>query len=302
MPYSQTIYCSGYLKTLNLSSNTFNEIKNKNAPLFSDKQRNDLFAAVLIHDDCYPEAVLPETIHLDYSKEQLQQCFLICKQIWQQGVDREELINIIIKISRQHRLSEEEQRNYKYIRAKFKHLRFAFVTCDKKHRYPKIFHLVTSVMGYFQDAFKNNQKTNLSRSTWLLRLLLSKFCYGFIIKEINGFKASEATIFKQYIQDQIQFLKIHLTKPAVTSKQFHEMRKVISRQVALYDNLKILFPSDYHKNISEYLSTINGLMGSLHDTLIAKKFEKSHGYYADTFEIPEDIKQRLLTFTNKYQF
>ena len=78
------------------------------------------------------------------------------------------------------------------------------------------------------------------------------------------------------------------------------MRKVISRQVAMYDNLKTLYPSAYHRSISEYLSTLNGLMGSKHDELIAKKFDQSQDYYNDTFVIPDEIKQRLVNLTNKY--
>jgi hypothetical protein len=41
-------------------------------------------------------------------------------------------------------------------------------------------------------------------------------------------------------------------------------------------------------------------MGSKHDELIAKKFDQSQDYYNDTFVIPDEIKQRLVNFTNKY--
>ena len=119
---------------------------------------------------------------------------------------------------------------------------------------------------------------------------------------MDHFEASNKQLFKQYLHSEIEFLNTHLAKKAVTSKQFHEMRKVISRQVALYDNLKILFPSKEHYSISEYLSTINGLMGSMHDTLIAKKLAKCQDYYSDTFVMPDDIKQRLQHYTSKYEF
>lgn len=300
MLYSLIVYCSGYKQTLIFSPNTSDKIKNQEAKEFSTKQCNDLFAAVLVHDDCYLEAKLPEKIHLDYSAEQLRQCFLICKQIWQQGVDRKVLIDTIIKISRQRHLSEDEQLNYKHARAKFKHLRFAFVICERTHRYPRFLHFVTSVMGNFQDAFKNHDRALLFRSAFLLRILLSGLSYNLIVRELEGFVVSEPASFQQHIIHQINFLRTHLAKREITSEQFHEMRKVISRQVALYDNLKILFPSTYHNNISEYLSTINGLMGSMHDDLIVKKFEKSQNYYTDTFVMPKDIKQRLLSYVDKY--
>ena len=100
-------------------------------------------------------------------------------------------------------------------------------------------------------------------------------------------------LFSAIFTAQINFIRVHLSKQKITSKEFHEIRKTISRQVALYDNLKILFPSDYHWQVSRYLGTINGLMGNMHDELISKKFDKSQDYYADTFEMPEEIKLRL---------
>jgi len=286
---------------LNFSPSASSKIKKPHNTLFSETQCRDLFAAVLVHDDCYPEASLPQHIHLDYSTEQLNLCYAICLQIWQQGVVREDLMTMIIQLSRQDSFSVDAQLNYKYIRAKFKHLRFAYICFDKNHRYPFIFHRMTILMGKLQDALKNDQTAGVKWLSFLLRLLLSKFCYGFIVREVHGFIASKPESFQQYIYQEINFLRAHIEKVEITSKQFHEMRKVISRQVALYDNLKILFPSTYHNSISEYLSTINGLMGSMHDTLIAKKIEKSQDYYADTFVIPEDIKQRLLTYTRQYQ-
>jgi hypothetical protein len=42
--------------------------------LFTSAQCNELFAAVLVHDELYPEAILPDAIHLDYTQEQLSQC------------------------------------------------------------------------------------------------------------------------------------------------------------------------------------------------------------------------------------
>jgi hypothetical protein len=80
------------------------------------------------------------------------------------------------------------------------------------------------------------------------------------------------------------------------------MRKVISRQVAMYDNFKTLYPSAYHQSISQCVSTLNGLMGSLHDELIAKKFNKTQDYYKDVFVMPEEIRLRLKEYTEKYQY
>jgi hypothetical protein len=271
-----------------------------NQPSFSKEQCDVLFAAVLVHDELYPDAKLPDAIHLDYSQEQLAQCYHLCQQLWLDGVDRTQLSLMIEKIYQQGFLSAEDKIIYHGMRAKIKHLRFAYVTFDERHRYPRMFHWMTGVMGNLQDAFKHNQRSALVRSALLVRFLLTKFFYALITKEMGCFQPSTPESFQHYVHDEINFIRLHLTKKEITGKEFHEMRKVISRQVAMYDNLKTLYPSAYHRSISEYLSTLNGLMGSMHDALIAKKFDKSQDYYADTFVMPEEIKQRLIDLTNKY--
>jgi hypothetical protein len=43
-------------------------------------------------------------------------------------------------------------------------------------------------------------------------------------------------------------------------------------------------------------------MGSMHDELIAKKFNKTQDYYKDVFVMPEEIRLRLKEYTEKYDF
>ena len=282
----------------NLSCNTSKE--SPESVLFSANQCDALFAAVMVHDELYPEAKLPDAIHLDYSQEQLAQCYHLCQQLWLSSVDRTQLCLMIEKIYQQGFLSAEDKITYHGMRAKIKHLRFAYVTFDERHRYPTMFHWMTGVMGNLQDAFKHNQRTALVRLALLVRFLLTKPFYALITKEMDCFQPSTPESFRNYVHNEINFIREHLTKNVITGKEFHEMRKVISRQVAMYDNLKTLYPSAYHRSISEYLSTLNGLMGSKHDELIAKKFDQSQDYYNDTFVIPDEIKQRLVNLTNKY--
>lgn len=264
-------------------------------PRFSTEQCETLFAAVLAHDAIDLNATLPDAIHLDYTPEQLTQCYRICRQLWKDGVDRQALVDIVKKISRQRALNAEDQLLFKHLRANIKHLRFAYAACDSGHRYPRMFHWMTGVLGVLQDAFKNNHAGTISRVAVLARVVLSPPFYRLVTLEMDRFHPSTTSAFQRYVDAQITFIREHLAKQKVTSKEFHEIRKAISRQVALYDNLKILFPSDYHWQVSRYLGTINGLMGNMHDELIAKKFDKSQDYYADTFEMPEEIKLRLTT-------
>jgi len=264
------------------------------------EQCDALFAAVLAHDDIHLDAELPDAIHLDYTPEQFTACYRICRQIWRAGVKRSDLIAIIDKIRRHRSLGPQDQLAFKNIRARFKHLRFACVTFDEGHRYPFIFHCFTAVMGHLQDVFKNQHQAAAGRAAILLRVLLTRLPYAWLSMEIGHFTPSTTEAFRGYVNSQIGFLRSKLAQDEVTSQEFHDIRKVISRQVALYDNLKIVYPSDYHRDVSRYLSTINGMMGGVHDELIAKRLEGTHDYHANAFRMPREIKQRLIRLTGAY--
>lgn len=265
----------------------------RGAAPFPPAQCAALFAAVLVHDDLHPDAVLPAAIRFDYTTEQLAACYRICRQLWDEGVDRATLREIITKIGRARALSPEEQVAYKNIRARFKHLRFAYAACSAEHRYPRRFHWLTGLMGNLQDAFKHGQPAAVARAAWLLRLLLAPRPYAWLIGSLDRFRPTTPEAFRAYVGREMAFVRAHLARPAVTSKEFHELRKVISRQVALYDNLKTLYPTPDHENISRCLSTINGLMGRAHDELIVRKFARARDYYAAPFPLPEEIRRRL---------
>jgi len=270
--------------------------------IFSSEQCDALFAAVLVHDERYPDATLPDKIHLDYTQEQLSQCYRICQQLWREGPNREALSQMVDKIYRQGKLNEQDQYEYYCMRAKIKHLRFAFIMFDSSHRYPRVFHWMTAVMGHLQDVLKNAAHSSVWPAALLVRLFLSKPLYAIAVKEIEGFQPSTVESFQQYINNEINFIRLNLAKDKVTSHEFHDMRKVISRQVAMYDNLKTLYPSAYHQSISKFVSNLNGLMGSMHDELIVKKFNKTQDYYKDTFIMPEEIRLCLKALTEKYDF
>ena len=287
-----------------MTFNSCNQVRKKSdcPTVFSSEQCDALFAAVLVHDELYPEATLPDAIHLDYTQEQLSQCYQICQQLWQEGPNRQALSQMVDKIYKQGRLNEHDQYEYYCMRAKIKHLRFAHIMFDKSHRYPRVFHLMTAVMGHLQDVLKNAAHSSVGPAALLVRLFLSKPLYAIAVKEIEGFQPSTVDGFRQYIKNEINFIRLNLAKDKITSHEFHDMRKVISRQVAMYDNFKTLYPSAYHQSISKFVSTLNGLMGSMHDELIAKKFNKTQDYYKDAFVMPEEIRLRLLALTEKYNF
>ena len=287
-----------------MTFNSCNQVRKKSdcPTVFSSEQCDALFAAVLVHDELYPDATLPDSIYLDYTQEQLSQCYWICQQLWQEGPNRQALSQMVDKIYKQGKLSEHDQYEYYCMRAKIKHLRFAHIMFDKTHRYPRVFHLMTAVMGHLQDVLKNAEHSSVGPAALLVRLFLSKPLYAIAVKEIEGFQPSTVDGFRQYIKNEINFIRLNLAKDKITSHEFHDMRKVISRQVAMYDNFKTLYPSAYHQSISKFVSTLNGLMGSMHDELIAKKFNKTQDYYKDAFVMPEEIRLRLKEYTEKYDY
>lgn len=270
-------------------------------PRFSAEQCDALFAAILVHDDIDLAAELPDAIHLDYSEHQFARCYQICLQLWQEGVDRKFLMRVARDLRRHHHLDPEDQVAFKHMRAKFKHLRFAYMAFDKRHSYPAEFHRIIRKMGNLQDAFKHGKHAYMERSAFYIRLLTINFVYAFSTWKIQHLQPTTTDAFRDYVNNEIHFIRQGLAGEDVTGRVFHEMRKVISRQVALYDNLKILYPSPYHRDISAYFSTINGLMGNMHDELISKHFDETQDYESHTFKVPAQIRERLTALTLKYE-
>lgn len=283
------------------AANAGSNIKTIEETAFPVAQCDALFAAILVHDDIDLATELPEAIHLEYSQHQFTQCYRICLQLWHEGVDRKFLGKVAEQLYWHSSLDTETQLAFKNMRAKFKHLRFAFMTFDTSHCYPTEFHRIIRKMGNLQDAFKYEQPYEMRRSAIRLRLLSINFVYAFCTRKIRRFQPTTTDGFRHYINSEIHFLRLNLVEEKVTGRVFHEMRKVISRQVALYDNLKILYPSAYHQNISRYLSTLNGLMGGMHDGLVAKHFDDAQDYESYAFPMPEEIKRRLLTLSGRYE-
>jgi hypothetical protein len=268
---------------------------------FSQQQCDALFAAVLIHDDLYPAATLPGPIHLDYSPDQFIQSYKICRQLWKTGIDRAQLAHIINKLARDHTLGSDGQLIFKHIRARYKHLHFACMTCDQRHAYPLGLHWITGLMGEVQDAFRNHHPAAVGRFAHLSQIFLMRIPTAIIDREVDTFYPSSTVSFQKHVLDQIARVRSAIATPDMTGRQFHELRKVISRQVAFYDNVKTLYPSPYHDEVSHYFSTVNGLMGSFHDTLIASRIAKTRNYNKDKFAMPGEIRERLTVIVGAYE-
>lgn len=252
-----------------------------------------LYAAILVHDNIYPRAKLPEKITLNYKKAELDEFYQLSLKLWEDGFSRKELQETIEKLASGKELSAAEQESYKAVRAKFKQLRFAFAAFDENHEYPELFDQITATMGHFQDALTNEQWDLVGENKKKLLALLRKENVADIEKELAAFRPSGRSSFANYIVEEVHELKELLAKPTVTPKEFHEMRKVISRQVAIFDTLQALAPSSYHQQVVEYLSTLNGKMGKMHDVLIQQSFSGELDYRKGAITVPPDIRDSL---------
>lgn len=268
---------------------------------FPAEQCDALFAAVLVNDRVDPDVRLPGAIHFDYRQEQLVRCFLICRQVWREGVERSAFGGLIVTLLRTNgTLSDEEQRAFKNIRAKFKQLRFAYANIDERHRYPRAFHFATALMGHLQDDLRNRRCGAAVRRALMLRVLMSRLPFHLIGREMDRFRPTSVAGLRGYVADQIAYVRARVGAGEITAKEFHEIRKIVSRQASLYVGLVTLYPSAYHHDVFRYLSAVNGLMGSLHDDLIRKGMLGVQDYRHHRFALPAEIDERLTALVAAY--
>lgn len=271
-----------------------------NFPAFPFQQCDALFAAVLVHDDLHPDAPMPEQVTLDYTPEQFTACYALCRQLWRAGIDRPAQRRMIDRFRRTRAIGPEDQIAFKHDRAKYKHLHFACRTFDRRHRYPRMLHGVTALMGNVQDAFRNDDGVGVARFGFIVRLLLTPLPTKLVDREVDDFQVTSGPAFRAHVLAEIAAIRARLSQLDISGQEFHDCRKIVSRQVALHDNLKILYPSPYHEAMSRYLSTINGLMGSYHDGLIAHRLAGTQDYHKHRFAMPTEIGERLATLVSRY--
>ena len=269
-------------------------------PPFEKRYCDELFDAVLDHDLVDLTAELPGPIHLDYSQDQIIQGYRLSLQLWKDGV-AERIVFLrgyIRKVSGLKPISQEDQLIYKDIRAKMKHMRCACAIFDERHCYPKYFNKMIVTMGRLQDRIKNDLDSGKKKYLRRFRRYLAKFHYFLISREISSFRPSTPETFQAYMNREIGHLQEALNHEDITNRKFHELRKVISRQVAFYDCMKVLYPTDYHRDVSRYLGTVYTLMGRVHDGIVLQNLSDTEDFYEKLIEMPPEIKTRLADFTS----
>lgn len=266
---------------------------------FSPATLQALFEAVEIDDVVDPEVSLPDPIVLDCTREDMRRCLALCLQFWNEGARRADLVRLTRTLLRKGDLTQAERREYKHVRAKYKHLRFALVLYDARHRPPLLFSITVAIMGHLQDAFRNGHRRAVIGYALLLRGLLAKPVWAAVKRRVAAVHLDTAEGFLAYRKAEIRRLKEALAHERLTGPAFHTMRKIVSRHVSFYDTLRSLKPGEHDYKMSRFLSAINGLMGSRHDEMIEQAISGEQEYRT-LAELDGDIRQRLETLVAHY--
>lgn len=276
----------------------------------TDNQRWEKFPAETLRlifsaidkDDVVEENVsLSQNISLRDSSGDLRRNYALCLQFWKEGFSREELLELINCAIQERMLSPAESLQYKYIRARYKHLRFAQRLYSREHKCGHLFNNITIFLGHFQDAFRHQNEENLRYYGRLLRCLLSWPVWQWMNYILEHIQVDSDSGFLAYQKKQIQTLKTFVARPLLTGREFHDVRKIISQQVSYYDTLRSIDTGNLAATeISRFLAAINGLMGERHDEMVADRLAGGTSYDKPAM-LDSDIRQRLERFLERSQ-
>ena len=259
-----------------------------------------LFVAIEEDDVVDAQVSLPPTIALSCTTEIIHDNYALCLQFWLNGVDRQELLRLVRKQAKGDELTADERKQFKYMRARYKHLRFAQRLYLKKHQAGFLFGKTTVFLGRFQDGFRNGKKNIVSYYGNLLRIYLSSPVWSLVNYSLRHSQLESVSSFIAYRQKQMHTLKEIIAKQRLTGREFHDVRKIISQQVSYYDTLRSLDPENKEAlQISRFLAAINGLMGDKHDDMVADDMENRQSYDAP-LALDSDIRQRLELLISRF--
>ena len=258
-----------------------------------EKQQQALFAAILVDDEMDAVTELPLAADLDYQQDVLTECFALCHDLWRSGFEHGTLRLLTGRIIRCGDLGSDDRTTFKHIRAKFKHMRYAFELYSISGARPILFDRITITMGHIQDAYRNGRSLAVRREALLLRMLLGKPFVACLGREIGRAEMVTPEAFRSLIEYERKLLSEFLHKDTITGIELHRVRKLIGRRVSFYDTLRTLHPSPEAFKMSRWLSAINGLMGELHDELVERRAKQRDSYHVETFELPPAVRQRL---------
>jgi len=238
-----------------------------------------LFLAIDEDDVINNETTDLPVIELGTSQQNIRDYYALCLQLWEEGFTRQELLGLINQLLAGQDLTKAQRKQYKYIRARYKHLRFAQRLYSRHHDADKIFKATTVYLGHLQDGFKNGNRKSIQYYGKVLKLLLSRPVWNWVKRSLNHLQVDNEAGYHSYVSEQMSQLTKMLNKPMVTGTEFHDIRKIVSQQVSFFDTQRSIennTPRIYA--ISRFLANINGLMGDKHDEMVADKLSGTREY------------------------
>ncbi len=258
-----------------------------------------LYDAILVDDVVDACVSLPDRITIDFPASQLADGMAVSCQLWEAGFDPARLAGLARTLAAMGDLSPVDRADFKHIRAKFKHLRFAFVLYGANHRCPLVFKAATTAMGHLQDAFRHHHLPAVRRHAALLRWLLTNAPLRAMHREVGRVRLTDSAGFRVFTLREIDRLRHLLDQPWITAPVFHAARKIVSRQVSFQDDMRTIHHASEHDAVSRYLSAINGLMGTFHDDLVERKLA-GMDYARARITLPPPIRERLCAVVARY--
>ena len=272
------------------------------SPKVTEAQLKALMQNISDNDVITLDACCPKKPEPDFTVVELANCYRLAWQLLVSGVNVSYTRRLVAAIAFHRSATPEQTTSFKLIRARFKQIRFACANYSEQHSYPERLHTITRLMGGFQDAFKNGQKfRTLWRGIKLWCRLRPGF-FGELHESLVKAQLSTLESFQRYIATENQQLADAVGEETyLTARQFHELRKIVSRRIALNDTRRTLYPSPELDELSLFLATINGLMGKMHDELVLQEMRKELDYEQQKFKLPDEIASRIraLVMTQK---
>lgn len=267
---------------------------------FSAQTEQRLSDAIAEDDVIDAHVSLPQVIDLHCSEENIRANYALCLQHWEGGFSRPALWHLVRKQIRNGELSKQERQQFKDIRARYKHLRFALRLYSHKHEARYLFGKVTVYLGRFQDAFRNQNAQGVAQYGRRLRMHLSIPFWMMVRYSLRHIRLASVEDFTAYRQQQMRDLQLMIAKPELTGREFHDVRKIISQQVSYYDTLRAIDPHNEEAlQVSRFMAAINGIMGDKHDELVADDLSGAKPYSTPA-PLDPDLRQRLELLLERY--
>ena len=245
-----------------------------------------------MHDAIDRTAELPAYVSLSYDPVLLERSYRISRQLWD-DVAPGSLAALALRFATGRIPASADLQAFKDIRARAKQLRFAYATLGEGHCYPRRLDRLTRMMGKIQDAVKTRNRVGAAARGLLLWFLASSLSSAANVRELERLHVTSPERLEAHIHSEVARIATIFDAPALTNKTFHNTRKIISRLVAFYDTLTVIAPAAMHREIDRYLSTINGLMGSMHDDMVVRKAGRRRDYSHKLEPLQDEIAIRL---------